>query len=161
MKVFIGKPKSGYSLYGWLRHLFGAKVADSFFKWENTKLYIILDKFVQKHLNSVQKVSIQIDPWDCWSADYTLALIILPVLEQVRLNKQGVPSQFLPGWEYTEEEFAAAQMQWESCLDKMVLAFRHIVDDNEPSEVSQYEQIARETNEGLMLFAKHYRSLWT
>jgi len=38
-----------------------------------------------------RKISVQIDPWDTWSADHTLALIIAPVLQKMKDDKQGAP----------------------------------------------------------------------
>ena len=38
-----------------------------------------------------RKVEIQIDPWDSYNADHTLALIALPLLKQLKEQKQGAP----------------------------------------------------------------------
>ena len=38
-----------------------------------------------------QKVSIKIDKWDTWGMDYTLALIILPMIKQLQDTKHGSP----------------------------------------------------------------------
>ena len=38
-----------------------------------------------------QKVSIKIDPWDTWSMDLTLALIIHPMLKQLHKTSHGAP----------------------------------------------------------------------
>lgn len=163
MKVHIGKPPSGYSLYGWLREFFGETVADYIFnRWAEKPLYMKIETFVCNLLNRQRKVFVRIDPWDSWSADYTLAVVILPVLQSVRKEKQGVPAQFLPNsWEYSEEEFSAAQKQWEDVLDKMILAFHNVLEDEIMYGTEQQERVAKEIEEGLRLFAKHYRSLWT
>lgn len=34
---------------------------------------------------------VRIDPWDTWSADYTLGLIILPMLKQIKEKQRGAP----------------------------------------------------------------------
>lgn len=51
-----------------------------------------LSKFL-RWLNSFrkQKISVRIDRWDTWSMDYTLAHIILPMLKQIKEQKQGSP----------------------------------------------------------------------
>ena len=36
-----------------------------------------------------RKVEIQIDPWDSWNADHTLALIALPLIKQLKETKHG------------------------------------------------------------------------
>ena len=38
-----------------------------------------------------RKVEIQIDPWDSWNAEHTLALIIVPLLKQLQKTKHGAP----------------------------------------------------------------------
>ena len=42
-----------------------------------------------------RKVDIQIDKWDTWNADGTLAMIIYPMLVQLRDTKHGVPSELV------------------------------------------------------------------
>ena len=39
-----------------------------------------------------RKISVQIDSYDDWSLDHSLALIIYPALLQLKQNKNGVPS---------------------------------------------------------------------
>lgn len=36
-----------------------------------------------------RRINIQIDPWDTWNMDETLALIILPMLKQLKATKHG------------------------------------------------------------------------
>ena len=38
-----------------------------------------------------QKISVRIDPWDTWSMDRTLALIIYPMLKQLHKTNHGAP----------------------------------------------------------------------
>lgn len=42
-----------------------------------------------KDPNKEQKIEIRIDPWDTWSMDTTLSMIILPMLKQLRETKHG------------------------------------------------------------------------
>ena len=44
--------------------------------------------------NSDRKIDVQIDRFDTYSLDHTLAYIILPALIQLRSTKMGVPSEF-------------------------------------------------------------------
>jgi len=44
-----------------------------------------------KDPNKEQKVNVQIDKWDTWSMDATLAHIIVPMLKQLKATKQGGP----------------------------------------------------------------------
>jgi hypothetical protein len=47
-----------------------------------------------KYVNIMEKrrVSVHIDPWDSWSADHTLADIILPLLIELKRTKHGAPN---------------------------------------------------------------------
>jgi hypothetical protein len=38
-----------------------------------------------------QRIQVRIDRWDTWSMDYTLSYIVLPMLKQMKDQKQGVP----------------------------------------------------------------------
>jgi hypothetical protein len=122
---------------------------------------------------------VQIDPWDTYSLDYSLALIIHPALVAFRANLHGWPSEF----ESCED--------WEKCLDKMIFAFEALASDTWEDqyylgdidwvriplpdgsvEVSEghnstftidregLEAHSARINEGLELFGKHFRNLW-
>ena len=41
-----------------------------------------------------QDVDVEIHPWDTWALDYTLALIIIPALEQLRDGTHSYPDEF-------------------------------------------------------------------
>lgn len=91
-----------------------------------------------------QKIKVKIDRWDTWSADYTLALIILPMLRQLKETKHGapnvdvsdVPNRLKPS-QYdiamynengqTDEKFFD---RWNYVLDEMIFAFESKVDDS-------------------------------
>ena len=91
-----------------------------------------------------QKIDIQIDPWDTWSLDCTLAKIIYPALLQLKDNKQGVPADFaeVGGEQYSPqcsfdfyEESSSATFdirvkQWDEVFDKMIWSFRQIANDD-------------------------------
>jgi hypothetical protein len=92
-----------------------------------------------------RKVSIQIDPWDTWNMDSTLALIIYPMLLQLKETKHGVPSDFVNnvgGESYSdqdsfdfykdthEEHWEIAAKQWDEVLDKMIWSFEQIAYKN-------------------------------
>ena len=134
-----------------------------------------------------RKIDVRIDKWDTWSADHTLAVIIAPLLKQLKLTQNGYPSGL------TEQE-------WNEILDKMIFAFDALVNDDwedqfhtgemdivwtpinikgEPVEDGEYRRMDKGPNdthvfdvegwtayeekiqEGLELFGKHFRSLWT
>jgi len=84
---------------------------------------------------SEQKVKVQIDRWDTWNMDCTLAHIILPMLIQLKQAKQGAPyvddcdvpdnikSTSAPPKEndYDVDQFHFDR--WDYVLDEMIWAF--------------------------------------
>lgn len=114
---------------------------------------------------TAQEVSIQIDPWDTWSMDNTLALIILPMLKQLKATKHGaafvdnedVPEELaMPaGWREakygvngeTDEHFYA---RWDWVLDEMIWSFETI-NDLDAAEKQFYGPLLRsEIEDGSM-----------
>lgn len=89
-----------------------------------------------------QKIKIKIDPWDTWSLDHTLTLIIIPSLKQLKATKCGsppvdhkdVPDHLLPSdkekdlkeWE-TDSKF---HERWDWVISEMIWAFEQLRDDN-------------------------------
>jgi hypothetical protein len=92
-----------------------------------------------------RKISVQIDKFDTWSFDHTLAHIIYPALLQLKATKHGVPSQLVDDvggedWnqqdsfdfykETHQESWDIACKRWDEILDKMIWAFKQLADDN-------------------------------
>lgn len=123
---------------------------------------------------------IQIDKWDSWSADHTLALIAAPLLKQLRDTTHGYPG-----------EKGMTMAKWKKILDKMIWSFEQITDDDNESQFYSGEIDWIETplpngdvrctkgpndtfkvdmkgmakhnkkiQDGLDLFGKYFRSLW-
>lgn len=97
------------------------------------------------HSHRKQKVKIQIDDWDIWNMDATLALIILPMLKQLRKHKQGSPmvdDEDVPeelGIRSTNFPNANANVfsddgvheRWKWVLDEMIWAFEQMNNDSD------------------------------
>lgn len=91
-----------------------------------------------------RKVKIQIDRFDTYSMDHTLAMIIYPMLQQLKETKQGVPAAFaeVGGADYDQQGsfdfyaethndmFDESCKKYEEILDKMIWAFQQIADDD-------------------------------
>jgi len=135
-----------------------------------------------------RKVYVRIDQYDTWSMDHTLALIILPMLKQIRETKHGspyvdekdIPKELRLGKKYKtifdhsysdkyseeEKEIASNKFhaQWSYVLDEMIWAFEQIVnEEDEPSPIDSKEKYIEFHNRianGTRLFGKYYRSLW-
>lgn len=84
-----------------------------------------------------RKVDIQIDKFDTWSMDHTIAMIIYPMLLQLKATKHGVPSEFctVGGEDYAQQDsfefykeshddaWKEGAKRWDDVLDKMIWAF--------------------------------------
>jgi exonuclease V gamma subunit len=94
--------------------------------------------------NQDRTVDIQIDPYDTWNMDHTLAMIIAPMLKQLKATKHGYPSTL------TVEE-------WDNILGEMIWSF-----ENSASEDMSIAQIADQDriDRGFQLFGKYYKNLW-
>ena len=93
---------------------------------------------------SRRKINVQIDQFDTWSLDHTLAMIIYPALIQLKETKHGVPSDVVNdvgGEDYAEqrsfefyqeshdEAWTIASKRWDEILDKMIWSFYQLAHD--------------------------------
>ena len=95
---------------------------------------------------------VEIEPWDTWNLDTSLAKVIYPALQKFRLKIGNVPPNL------TMEE-------WEDTLDAMIATFRkyatgEIEDDYVADSPREVKRRVAETAKGLMLFGKYYGYLW-
>lgn len=100
------------------------------------------------HEKKKRKEFVKIDRWDSWNAESTLALVILPVLKQVRSEKHGapfvfsedVPSELRPTSEevdsYNKEGITDDNWfnRWDWILDQMIYSFERIVNPDWENE---------------------------
>lgn len=131
--------------------------------------------------NKERKIEVKIDNYDIWSADYTLALIIHPLLVKFRKNLNGGPNV---EDEHVPEELKSTSAppkknewdidanwfkRWEYVLDEMIWSFEAIIhewdespDQYEKDEYGEYKfhKTNARIQNGLMLFGKYYRGLW-
>jgi hypothetical protein len=161
MKVDIGPYGSGidgYAFYHWflekrykkphwiLRRKDLDKV-DLFIEKASDIWFDILNATINKLLlKRKRKIKVRIDDYDAWSADHTLALIILPLLKKVRDSKQGAPNvddEDVPEelrstsappkeneWD-TDENWIK---RWDYVMNEMIHAFKCTVDDDWDSQ---------------------------
>ena len=112
-----------------------------------------------KEGDSSRKEEIAIHDYDTWNMDHTLAMIILPMLKQLKETKHGVPTidyedmpehlQYIrraddpraiydmidqsqqPEWDDLNEiEFQRQIKCWNWIMDEMIWAFEQILDDD-------------------------------
>lgn len=84
-----------------------------------------------------RKIKIKIHEYDTWSMDSTLALIIVPMLEQLKASKHGTPMSMFeeedgidewgnPG----EEAHKEAIERWNAVIDHMIWSFKQLTIDD-------------------------------
>ncbi|CAB4140766.1 hypothetical protein UFOVP395_101 [uncultured Caudovirales phage] len=181
MKVYIGPYKNYIGPY---------QIAEKILFWKN-KYAINEDSYFDQHPDSIaihklgdflykipgfqklcdwidsrkkRKISVHIDGHDVWNADYTLALIIAPVLKKLKEQKHGCPfvdDEDVPehlrataATPLTEEEKNTGhtddlwEQRWEWVLDEMIWAFeQHAADDWEDQFYSGVTDLHIEKNE--------------
>jgi hypothetical protein len=127
------------------------------------------------HKRRRRRVEVQIDEYDTWSLDHTLAFIILPALKKMKKEKAGTPFTDLedaPQYPDDEEDGGYSEDRWEHILDEMIFAFEKIVDDEwdmaiyrdggwTEENLAKRRAIQERISKGLELFGKYYQSLWT
>lgn len=91
--------------------------------------------------NDRRKVDIKIESHDTWSMDTHLALIILPMLIQLKEGQKGIPATFgnVGGADYDlqqsfdfyaetyDQAFEKACENWNEVLEKMIWSFQELV----------------------------------
>jgi hypothetical protein len=128
-------------------------------------------------------VDIHIDRWDTWNMDDTLALIILPMLKQLKETKPGSPwvdiedvptelqlhgasrheiAQYdmFPSDEHDTMVWDALHARWEWVMDEMIWTFEMLNSDEYHVEWQFRRDIDERMQRGLKLFGKYYRGLW-
>ena len=146
---------------------------------KNKKLSI-LSKVLDKY-NSYQKrkVYIKIDDYDVHDLDYTLSLIIEPALKKLlddewlsfKVDNEDLPKELqisedeykLISFTYSENDprmpeiYNRLEQQPKYIINKMIYAF-NILNSTDSHEDEDYK---KEIDEGLRLFGKYFRNLWT
>ena len=112
---------------------------------------------------------VEIEPHDTWSMDHTLAMIIHPMLVQLKATTHGYPS-------------TTTEQEWDQILDEMIWAFEqkcrdnweddylgdYVEDQKNGSMVGSFKWIDHEglkthqerMSNGFRLFGKYYENLW-
>ena len=96
------------------------------------------------HSKKKRNVKIRIDKYDTWNMNSTLAIIILPMLKQLKEKKHGAPgnmpsfgqtsnssTQFCFEFYESHDDIAwvNGQMEWDTILDKMIWSFEQLQPD--------------------------------
>ena len=107
---------------------------------------------------------VEIDEYDLWDLDYTLAHIIHPALVKLKNTAHGwflvdnkdVPSRLRDDGTPDSIE-AYTERKWNWVMDEMIWSFEQVL-----SQKAETDKRTRENRikHGLILFGKYYRCLW-
>jgi hypothetical protein len=158
MYVKIGSYKDYLNSYSVMRWIFAwTKDSDGEYpEW----VYNYADKlsFLDKILSFIEgkrKIKVRIDPYDTWSMDHTLALIIHPMLVQLKETSHGSP--IVDDEDVSEDvKDKDTHERWNYVLDEMIFAFDYIKNETYEGSIKEDER----TQVGLKLFGKYFRALW-
>jgi hypothetical protein len=105
-----------------------------------------------------RQVEITIDAYDTWSMDHTLALIIVPMLKQLKATKQGAPlvdDEYVPEhlrstlapakeneWDIDDNHFK----RWDYVLDEMIWAMEQIVAQDNNDKFYDHSEVDEEAD---------------
>lgn len=135
MKVTIGKYINFFGIYQLFDLLQKVGVSeDKCFELAERYDESALANYLQeRYTKKKRKVSVHIDDWDIWSVDDTLAIVVVPLLEKLREDKNGVPfidNEDVPEHlhcedkHHTEEDLKAMDKRWQYVLEEMLFAFK-------------------------------------
>jgi len=148
---FEHKPEWVHDFGHWLSTgSWDSEKSDPFKKKEHETLLYKFLLWVDKFKKRIQYV--KIDRYDTWSMDSTLALIVLPMLKQLKKDKHGsgfvdledVPEEmrYTTTEEYDDQKCfnfyhedntkveCDIHTRWDWALDEMIFAFERLVDDS-------------------------------
>ena len=117
-----------------------------------------------------------IHSYDTWNMDHTLALIILPMLKQLKATTHGAPSvddKDVPkelksiSAPHKENEYDTDDnhfKRWDYVLDEMIYAFDCKANKDEPyiriEDIEEAKKEQERISNGFRLFGKYYEGLW-
>ena len=110
--------------------------------------------------NGDREVEVEIHDYDTWSVDSTLALIIEPMLRQLKATTHGGPvveAQDLPKDFIFEDSYDNIFSRWDWVLDEMIFTFESI---NDGDHYMASDQLYARLQNGIRLFTKYYFNLW-
>lgn len=110
-----------------------------------------------------EKTKIRIDDWDTWSADYTLAQIIYPLLVRFKELNIGYPT---PGdvidredVNYNNGNSCVDEECWDLILDELIWTFKQLQDEDSDNQFYfgevdfQFKPLNEKDNNGKTLYA--------
>ncbi len=149
---------------------------DDFYWWNyrNWLKYIVEDRHgrLRLSLNWFRAIWFRIrngwDSSDTWSLDYTISKFILPRLKRFKEVNDGIPNEISKKYRdpnrKVSENMRLASEEWNKKLDKMILAFQRIIDEDEDfhdwKDKKYWNEQEKIKEDGLKLFAEYFQDLW-
>lgn len=105
-----------------------------------------------------QNIVVKIEPHDTWNMDTTLAYIIVPMLKQLKENKNGIPAEFIHPLDSTmhtdwgmqqlellpvDEYNGYSEKSWNDALDAMIWSFNELLESASNPEHREYYWVPR------------------
>ena len=112
---------------------------DKLVAWACDKLQVVLNKTVNKYFAvDKRKIKIELHDYDTWNMDNTLAMIIVPMLKQLRDTKHGsgyvddedLPEHLRNNAEGLDSKDNNVELRWDWALNEMIAAFEAELDDS-------------------------------
>lgn len=185
----------------WLEFRYGARginIPESKYDLLDRFIVSVLDRvqlILNKTVNSFnelrgQKIRVHVENHDIWSADVTIAHMVLPLLEKLRDEKQGyplidpkdiegLPRELKPTKKEVDQykKYGTpddkAEGRWNWVLNEMIFAMQCIVDDSWEDEFFEmdatsirmmdkegYDETQKRIDRGLRFFGLWFRALW-
>lgn len=169
-KLLFWKDKNDHAVFNFGRWL--AEDKDGNDSW----LMRICEKIEQSR---ERKIEVRIDPYDTWNMDSTLAYIVVPMLKQLKNEKQGAPAvensdvpkalRVNPNKKtYSKKDDELYFKRWEWVLDEMIFAFEtkntdwssEFFTEDLLKDYEGYKKTQERISNGFRLFGKYYDALW-
>lgn len=161
MKIKIYPPAYYYNtsliVFSFLEKIIHEDDADRLSEYFDSPIF---DKLVNSVIRYVYpKHVIKIQKHDTYSVAYTLALIIVPILKQLKETSNSHPCECsLDKKDYPKDLRGNPEEAWNYILDKMIWSFQQ--DINLWDDIDSYIDDASRIKEGHVLFGKYYNNLW-
>lgn len=120
------------------------------------------------YVKRIKKDKIEIEEFDTWNADITLAKVIVPILSKLEKIKHGAPivdnedvPENLRSEEPTDGKASVTHFEkWDWVMNEMIFGFQFILDSEEAEFDEIYERSSARAKNGRILFAKYFQALW-
>ena len=165
MRVNIGPYKNWwgpYQIADLLRYIgFSKKRCKKIGEWLNNTRFLEVCEYI--HARRKRKVKIQIDDYDVWGMDHTLALIVVPLLKRLKDNQKGAPyvddedvpdrlkSTNAPPLTKEQINYGSPDSnhfhRWDWVIDEIIWCFNQILDEESESQFSKDKDPSKPSNE--------------